>query len=260
MEGAITEQKTGNPLVRAANKVFGLALGSEYLVPDKLNHKIELPSGATMELKGPREDLEAYYRTPEGRNLLMNSLAPDGSHFEINESKMAGWEADSRLDKVLIPSNLILLGRDTMYGAVHEISHLWVVRDIEYSERQKRAKEVLGEKLRAGLPEYNLSNNPEERIKEINAWKVIDESEERSAEIALYIFGKLRLLGFDLLPQNKDSESLMALVNPHLASHREFGQKLTLSRDKIENIINGNLPYPGLKEKIDDRLSKVITS
>lgn len=260
MEGEIVEQETRNPLAKAVNKVFGLAVGSEYLVPDILNHKIELSSGVKMELKGPKKNLDVYCRISEGKFLLMNSLAPERSLFEINESKTAGWEADDKLNKVFVPSNLILLKRDAIYGIIHEISHLWVVLDLEYCERQKRAKEVLGEKLRGGLSELTLSNNPKDKEREISAWKIIDENEKRAAEIALYILGRTKYLGFDFLPQCPDAKSLIGLVNPHLHSHQQFEQKLTLAEVEVESLISGKLPYPVLKEKIDVQISKFLLS
>jgi hypothetical protein len=138
---------------------------------------------------------------------------------------------------------------------MHEGSHLWQDQDEEFLKAQNGAKAALGKKLLTNFP--ILSKNPEEKQVEKSAFKTIGDNEKRAAEIALYIVGKLRSQGVDILPQYPDVQSLISLVNPSLKSHENFDQKLTLSQSEIENLVAGKLPYPALKEKIDVRLTKL---
>jgi len=253
--GQITEKITGNKFLKLVHK-YDPTYIPEYNVPSVLDHEIKQDNGASIALKGPKEDFQVRYR---GQNfsLLLNDVVPDGTVFAMQESNLQGFEADEEEHKILAPSNLALLKRHTMYGFIHEGSHLWQDQDEEFLKAQNEAKGILGKKLLTPFAEETLSRNSEEKQTEKNAWKTIGDDEKRAAEIALYIMGRLRSLGTDVLPQYPDAQSLTSLVNPSLKSHENFDQKLTLSQLEIEKLINGELPYLALKEKIDARLIKL---
>jgi hypothetical protein len=257
-KGNIIEKETRNPIIKAVNKVFGISLESEFLVPDNLNYEVERqPSGAKIFLKGPRENLQALCQTPNF-TVSFGEIACPGTIFVMQKSKRLSFEANDEKKKVFIPSNLGLLRRDFAFGITHEMSHLWENQDEDWLRIQNNAKNLLGTKLLSDLPGESLSKNPEERQREKNAWRVLGKSETRATEIALYIIGKLRFSNVDILPQCPDIQSLLSLVNPLLRFHEQFDQRLILSYKQVEDLIKGNLPYPALKEKIDDRIASSL--
>jgi len=249
--GKITKVVSGNRFSRFIDKIDPVHI-PEYIVPRILDHEIKQENGISITLKGPKENLQVLFQGQDFA-LSFNDIVPGDSVITLQESNLRGFEANDK--KIIVPSNLALLKTNPAYGFMHEGSHLWQDQDEEFLKAQNGAKAALGKKLLTNFP--ILSKNPEEKQVEKSAFKTIGDNEKRAAEIALYIVGKLRSQGVDILPQYPDVQSLISLVNPSLKSHENFDQKLTLSQSEIENLVAGKLPYPALKEKIDVRLTKL---
>lgn len=245
----------GSGLDRAINKVLGFGSPKEYTIPSFLDQEIKESSEISLFLKGSKENLQVSCKTPRA-TLSLNDLAPENTTFAINKSNMAGWEVFEGKNKVLVPSNLELLRIATIYGPIHEISHLWEKEVPEWVNETHDAKNILGEKIKQNIV-LNLPSNPIARQKETDAWKVIEKSERRATEIGLYIIGKLRSFGIDILPNYPDTQSLFAMTKYFFASHRQFNHEPFLI-DDAKSLIDGNLPYLDLKGKIDARIVKTL--
>lgn len=249
--------KTGiSRIDRFFGKLTGDDISREYVVPSVLDQEIKESHEISIFLKGPKEDLQLSCKTPEAI-FFFNDLAPKGTIFSINKSNKAGWEVFEEENRVLVPSNLKLLRKALTYGPIHEISHLWEKEVPEWAIQVDNAKAVLGDKIKQNIV-MNLSNNPAERQKEVDAWITIEKGERRATEIGLYIIGRLKSFGIDVLPKYPDVQSLFRMANSALVSHRQFDSNPFRVED-AEKIINGDLPYPELKVKIDTQIAKVLS-
>jgi hypothetical protein len=265
-EGAITERPTKNPFYKAVNKL-GFVFGSEFTVPDNLHHEVEQPLGVKVMLEGPRDNLRVLCKTSSFA-ILLNDIAPQDTIFAIQrpkeeeDAKILDFEssaATERVKKVLIPCNLGLLRDETIFATIHELSHLWQREDLEWLNMQINAEKLLtDENTKKRIPVFYFSSDHEKRQKQIDASKMLDKEESRASETALYIIGRLRSHGIDVLPQYPNVRSLMHVVNVRLRDYQEFDQKLTLDEKKVESLLNGSLPYTDIKEKIDTRITKVV--
>lgn len=275
----IMEIETKDRVIRAANKVLGLFgrglySSREFVIPDILDQKVEQPLGISVLIRGPKRNLRVFCRTPT-TTISFADIAPPKTIFTIHEpervepwkikspQKTVGYEASSTLTderKIFIPFDLEILKDKIVYAIIHEAGHLWGKEDYAMLKPQRDAERFLEERKKlSNSSGTNLSSTHKERDKEIAAWKIILKGETIAAQIAIYIIGRLRASGIDLVPQYKDLESLQEDANKELRSQRQFEQKLVLSREDIESLTNGNLPYPVLKGKIDARITKSLT-
>jgi len=260
----IKEVKRGNWLRRS---LFGDLFGFhenyyDPIIPSNLNHPLPQPEGITLWFKGPKDMLAVACETPTN-TVVLSCLAPPGTVFSIDPSKYNNFSSDAPKKQIKIPSNLEYLKRyATPYTILHEEGHSWSRQDKNWDMKLEEAKSTIGDAVLFSreIDGYVwLSDDPDKRQKELEAWKILGEEERRASAIALFFYGRFLERGTNVLPHLKKPLMIEKMVNGLLKRHEVFKISLSFTSAEIRDFINGQLPWPEVQRLVSDHFKTMVS-
>lgn len=239
---------------------------SEYQVPDDLDFEIKQFQETTVVLKGSKDDLSIICTTPQGP-IDLAFFAPRGTRFKIDGDKYSTFSANRKTPLISLPCDLrYLLASPVPYVVLHEIGHHWNYKNEEWMLKWTEADKFLkDEAIERDLKDYGgLPWRWEEKQREIDAWRIMGEDEQRAWYTAIYIHGRLKQVGMDMIPQG--ISKLTGYMNRGLKSYekkftpnkRYLRHKFRLKKQAVETILSGQMPCPELQEIVDKHLATVL--
>lgn len=256
----INEIYTGNNLLRILAKIPPFHWGSnyvhghtEYQIPDVLDFHLPQPGGITLRYQGPRNSMDIRCLTSQ-RDISFKDLSVEGTQFSIGK-----WYFANHQDLMIeIPSNFIKLGRPIRWS-LHEIGHLWSLQDEEWLAKYSEAGYLLNDQSICRDPwDERLPRENSRLDKELEAEKIIGQEERKADGVGIYIVGRLRIRGFDLMPGTNDPR-IQRMINEHTSLRnkhkRHPGFDFRFNIRDVSAIMSGELPWLNLKRVIDERLN-----
>lgn len=239
-------------------------LHTEYQIPDVLDHRLQEPGGTVLFYKGPRNNLEIICNT-KGVDIPFKVLAPIGTRFSIYDISGSKYAYIFHRNLLIeIPSGFLGWEGSKTRWLLHETNHLWNNQDEEWDLRFSNAYDLLNDtsiSYRRDPHNEFLPFNYERKEQELEAERICGQSERRADAGALYMIGRLRKAGVDImLGLNISDLKRMFNYNAGLRKkHRyELGFDFRFSTREVSALLLGELPYPRLKEILDVHLDQVI--
>lgn len=241
-------------------RLVGLGKLTEYpVVPYQLDHPVPQPEGVTILLHGKRDNCNVIFKSSQG-SFSFSQLAPEGTKFKVRtDDDGHSFKADKINREVDIPSAKEKLESWPVYGLLHEIGHIWSGTEKIWLKKLNTAYKVLEIPLlsREIFEEVDLPDEEDKRITELQAWQILGDEEQRAVGSAIYIYGRLKEKGIDVLPHIHSFDDLTKLINVGLRSHDQFKQRFLFDSTSVEQISNGELPWPFLRKQIDRAIRRI---
>lgn len=217
-------------------------------VPEILDHTIQQPKGVSIQLKGPRENLEVFFQSSIVDYLSIKQLFPFLKlRFCVTTSPYHGFSHGYKdgEDIITIPSRKDYQEGETIISFIHEIGHAVSLQDDQWNKRLTEAKEVLKSELffRPASP-VMLSYEPEKREKERSAMAIILQEERRASVLPVQTIKDLRHQGIDLVPHLETNKEISSTLDRILERQTAWNFYVEIIRKK--NLLGKRRSHSGV--------------
>lgn len=251
----ITEVPKGTKLGRFLNgHIFrDKDISIKYEISPILEDQLQLPSGGSLLLQGPKEDLRVAFELDSRSSFGLNALAPEGTRLTVKAHQLYG-AVDTDVDEGKVE---IFPGHNhrelLVYSLLHGIARLGLHKDRDWHESSTTAHSILHTELfhLQAYERVRLPEDPSTRREETIAWEFIGHEERRVSEAALISLKAMLEAGADPYPKIKTCEELarklvnnsrvlrtakQIQVNPFL-TEKHIGVPMTLEVSRVRELV-----------------------